>query len=114
LTIFGGSLKVHLQQGDEQHQRADGVHQPAVVGEQRLAAPPFPHVQILGVVVVAVVRRVVGHLPLDAGPGGAGVAAAEGHAVHQVLAVHVAPDAAGRGKRAEVRGQVMQSSEFRV
>lgn len=44
--------------------------------------------------VVAVVGRVVGHLGLDAGSGGAGVTAAEGDAVHQVLAVHVAANAA--------------------
>lgn len=49
--------------------------------------------------VVAVVGGVVGHLQLDAGPRGAGVAAAERHAVHQVLAVHVAANAAKRMRR---------------
>ena len=55
--------------------------------------------------VVAVVGRVVSQLDLDAGPGGGGVAAAEGHRVHQVLAVNVAADSTGRGtgQRSEVR-----------
>lgn len=83
-----------LHQSDEQHQASDGGHHASVVGEQGLAAAAPPHVQLLGVVVVAVVGGVVGHLELDAGTGGAGVAAAEWDAVHQVLAVHVAPDAA--------------------
>ena len=56
--------------------------------------------------VVAVVGRVVGHLALDAGPGGAGVAAAEGDPVHQVLAVHVAADAAAGEDRAQRSSQV--------
>lgn len=46
--------------------------------------------------VIAVVRRVVGELVLDTGPRGAGVAAAERDAVHQVPPIHVALDATGR------------------
>lgn len=83
-----------LQNGHQQHQDSDGGHHASVVGQQGLAAAAPPHVELLGVVVVAVVGRVVGHLELDAGSGGAGVAAAERDAVHQVLAVHIAADAA--------------------
>lgn len=83
-----------LQHGDQQHQGSDGGHHASVVGQQGLAAAAPPHVQLLGVVVVAVVGGVVGHLDLDAGTGGAGVTAAEWDTVHQVLAVHVAPNAA--------------------
>lgn len=88
-----------LQQSDQHHQGSDGVHQAAIVGQQGLTAAALPHVELLCVVVVAVVGRVVGHLALDAGPGGAGVAAAERDSVHQVLAVHVAPNAAKRMKQ---------------
>lgn len=89
-------LHPDLQQSDQHDQDSDGVHQAPVVGHHGGAAAALPHVELLGVVVVAVVRRVVGHLVLDAGSGGAGVTAAEGDSVHQILAVHVAPDAAKR------------------
>lgn len=85
-----------LKHGDQHHQDPNGGHHATVVGEQGVAAAPLPHVELLSVVVIAVVGRVVGHLQLDAGPWGAGVAAAERHAVHQVLAVHVATNAAKR------------------
>lgn len=85
-----------LKHGDQHHQNPNGGHHAAVVGQQGLAAAALPHVELLGVVVVAVVGGVVGHLHLDAGPRGAGVAAAERHTVHQVLAVHVAANAAKR------------------
>lgn len=62
--------------------------------EQRVTAAPHPQVELLGQVVVVVVRRVVGDAVLDAGTRRAGVAATEGDAVHQVLAVHVALEAA--------------------
>lgn len=85
-----------LKHGDQHHQDTNGGHHAAVVGEQGLAAATLPHVELLSVVVIAVVGGVVCHLHLDAWPGGAGVAAAERHAVHQVLAVHVAANAAKR------------------
>ena len=88
-----------LQHGDQHHQGADGVHHASVVGRHGLTAAALPHVELLCVVVVAVVGSVVGHLALDAGSGGAGVTAAERDAVHQILAVHVAPDAAKRMKQ---------------
>lgn len=49
--------------------------------------------------VVAAVGGVVGHLLLDAGSGGAGVTAAKRDCVHQILAAHVAPDAAKRTRQ---------------
>ena len=55
--------------------------------------------------VIAVVGSVVGHLILDAGSGGAWVTAAEWDSIHQILAVHVAPDAAKR-----IRQSVMLAS----
>lgn len=57
--------------------------------------------------VVAVVGRVVGHLVVDAGSGGAGVTTAERDSIHQVLAVHVAPNAAKR-----IRQSVMLVSRY--
>lgn len=85
-----------LQQRDQHHQGSDGIHHPSVVGQHGFAAAAPPHVELLRVVVVAVVGAVVGHLALDAGSGGAGVTAAERDSVHQILAVHVAPNAAKR------------------
>lgn len=88
-----------LQHGDQQHQGSDSVHDASIVRQQGVTAAALPDVEILSVVVVTVVSRVVGHLLLDAGSGGAGVAAAEGHPVHQILPVHVAPDATKRAKQ---------------
>lgn len=88
-----------LQHSDQQHQGSDGGHHASVVGQQGFAAAPLPHVELLCVVVVAVVGRVVGHLALDAGSGGAGITAAEGDSIHQILAVDVAPNAAKRMKQ---------------
>lgn len=88
-----------LQQRDQNHQGSDGVHHPSVVGQHGLTAAAPPHVELLRVVVVAVVGAVVGHLALDAGSGGAGVTAAERDSIHQILAVHVAPNAAKRMKQ---------------
>ena len=93
-SLYDSTCVLYLQYGDQQHKGSDGVHHASIVGGEGLAASALPHVEILCVVVIAVVGRVVGHLALDAGPGGTGVAAAEGDSVHQVLAVHVAPDAA--------------------
>lgn len=85
-----------LQHSDQHHQGSDGVHHASIVGQQGFAAAAPPHVELLCVVVVAVVSRVVGHLELDAGSGGAGVTAAERDSIHQILAIHVAPNAAKR------------------
>lgn len=85
-----------LQHRDKNHQDADGGHHASIVGHQGLTAATLPHVELLRVVVVAVVGGVVGHLGLNAGPGGAGVTAAEWDPIHQILAVHVAPNAAKR------------------
>jgi len=64
--------------------------------QQRLPAASHPQVERLGLVLVVEVRRVVGHVLLDAGPRGVEVAAAEGDAAHQVLPLHVAPESAGK------------------
>lgn len=87
----------HLKEPGEEHRQADGLRDVGVVAEQRLAAAAHPQVQHLRLVLVVEVGRVVGELVLDAGSRWEGVAAAEGDAVHQVLALHVAPQAAGGG-----------------
>ena len=61
--------------------------------QQHLSAAPRPQVEAVRLVAVAEVGRVVGELVLDAGPRREGVTAAERNAVHQVLALHVAPQA---------------------
>lgn len=88
-----------LQHGDQQHQCSDRVHYASIVGQQGITAATLPNVELLRVVVVTVVSRVVSHLVLDAGSGGAGVAAAEWHSIHQVLPVHVASDATKKTKQ---------------
>ena len=85
--------RLHLQQEDRQHPGADAVHQAHVVADQGLAAAAVVQVELLGLVLVVVVGRVVGQPVLDAGPRGAGVAAAEGDPVHQIAPVYIAPDA---------------------
>ena len=86
----------NLKHGDQQDQGSDGVHQASVVGHHGFTAAALPYVEFLRVVVVAVVGSVVGHLALNAGSGGAGVTTAERDSIHQILAVHVAPNAAKR------------------
>lgn len=88
-----------LQHGNQQNHGSDGVHHAAVVRQQGISTSTLPNVELLGVVVVAVVGRVVGHLGLDAGPGRAGVTAAERDSIHQILAVHVAANTAEGIKR---------------
>lgn len=85
-----------LQHGDQHHQSSNGVHHPSIVGQQGIVAASLPNIELLGVVVITVVSGVVGHLVLDAGSGGAGVTAAERDSIHQVLTIHVAPNAAER------------------
>lgn len=87
----------HLQTDDEEEEGSDAVHHAPVVGDEGLAAAAGPDVELLRVVVVVVVGRVVGQVVLDAGAWGAGVAAAEGDAVHQILPLHVAQDTTGVG-----------------
>lgn len=45
-------------------------------------------------VVITVVSRVVGDLVVNAGPWGAGIAAAERHSIQQILSVNIAADSA--------------------
>lgn len=98
---MSGGRGGYLKEPDEEDDGTHGAHHAAVVVQQSLPAAAAPQVELLGLVVVAVVGRVVGDLVLDAGPGRAGVAAAEGDAVHQVPPVHVAFDpATGKGRRA--------------
>lgn len=89
----------HLKQPGDEHGEADGLHDVRVVLQQRLAAAFHPQVQLLRLVLVVEVCGVVGDPLLDAGPRGVGVAAAEGDPVRQVLALHVAPQSAGRQEK---------------
>lgn len=84
----------HLQHSDQNHQGSNGVHHASIVGQQGVAASPLPHVEILSIVVITVVGRIVGHLSLDAGSRGTGITAAEGHSIHQILAIHITANAA--------------------
>lgn len=88
------TLASHLKQPGDEDRQADGLRDVGVVVQQRLATASHPQVQHLRLVLVVEVGRVVGELLLDAGPRREGVAAAEGDAVHQELALHVAPQAA--------------------
>lgn len=96
------SMRPDLQHSDQQNNGSNGGHHASVVGQQGFAAAAPPHVQFLCVVIVAVVGRVVGHLVLDAGSGRTGVTTAERDSVHQVLAIHVAPDAANRMRQSVI------------
>lgn len=93
------ALVSHLKQPGDEDRQADGLHDVGVVVQQRLATASHPQVQHLRLVLVVEVGRVVGELVLDAGPRREGVAAAEGDTVHQVLALDVAPQSAGRERR---------------
>lgn len=103
-----------LQHRDKHHQDTDGGHHASIVGQQGLTAAAPPHVELLRVVVVAVVGGVVGHLVLNAGPGGAGVTAAEWDSIHQILAVHVAPNAAKRMRPSVISVPCYDGMEVRV
>ena len=87
-------MSSHLKQPGDEDREANGLHDVGVVLQQRPAATFHPQVQLLRLVLVVEVSGVVGDLLLDAGPGGEGVAAAEGDAVHQVLPLHVASQSA--------------------
>lgn len=84
----------YLQDDGEDDERPDARHHATEVGEQGLVAASGPDVQLLDAVVVVVVGGVIGQVMLDAGPGGAGVTAAEGDAVHQVFPLHVTENTA--------------------
>lgn len=60
--------------------------------------------------VITVVGRVVGHLCLNAGSGGAGVTAAEGHSIHQILAINITANAA-RKKRNSIMLQRVEGED---
>lgn len=96
--------KTYLKQPDKQRCNANGSHDSSVVIQQGLSAPLHPDVELLGQKIVVVVSAVVRELVLDAGPGGARVAAAEGHPVHQELPVHVALQTAATGQKVWARG----------
>lgn len=89
----------NLKEPDEEHGEANGLHEACVVVQQGLSAAPPPQVELLAPLVVVEVYRPVADLLLDAGPRGQGTAAAEGNAIHQVLPLHVTPQAAGRRSR---------------
>lgn len=85
-------LTDYLKKPDEEDDSTHGAHHAAVVVQEGLPAATAPEVELLRLVVVAVVSRVVGDLVLDAGPWGAGVAAAEGDTINQVPSIHIAFD----------------------
>lgn len=91
--------ETHLEEPDGDDDDGDGLHDVGVVLEQGLAAALLPNVEFLCLVVIVVVGRVVGDLVLDAGPRRVHVTAAEGHAVHQVLAPDVVSQTAGEQRR---------------
>lgn len=107
----GGSLPptphpgpgAYFKEPDEERDSTHGVHEAAVVAQQGSPAASHPQIELLRLVVVAVVCRVVGELVLDAGPRRAGIAAAEGDAVHQVPPIHVTLDATA-GETDSLRG----------
>lgn len=82
-------LFTYLQDDGGNDEHSDAVHYATEVGEESLAAAPRPDVEFLNTVVVVVVGGVIGQVMLDAGPGGAGVTAAERDTIHQVLSLHV-------------------------
>lgn len=63
--------------------------------------------------VITVVGSVVGHLCLNAGSGGAGVTAAEGHSIHQILAINITANAA-RKKRNSKGEDYVEGQEWAV
>ena len=82
-------MSPHLKQPGDEDCEADGLHDVGVVLQQRLSTAFHPQVQLLRLILVVEVSGVVGDLLLDAGPGGEGVAAAEGDSIHQVLPLHI-------------------------
>lgn len=95
-----------LQHCHQHHQCSYGVHDASIVGQQGVAAAFLPHIELLGVVVVTVVGRIVCHLVLNAGSWGTGVTAAERHSIHQILAVHIAPNATKKTKCCINQGKI--------
>lgn len=94
-------LRAYLKEPDKERDGTHGVHEATVVAQQGCPAAAHPQVELLSLVVIAVVCRVVGELVLDAGPWRAGVAAAEGDAIHQIPPVHIALDATGEERQLE-------------
>lgn len=91
-----------LEEPDDEHDEADGLHDVGVVLQQRVSAALLVQVQFLRLIVVVVVSRAVGDVVLDARPRGVQVTAAEGHAVQEVLPVHVASLPANRKRKQKV------------
>lgn len=60
--------RAYLKEPDKECRGAYGVHEVAVVAQQGGPAATKPQVELFRLVVIAVVRRVVGELVLDAGP----------------------------------------------
>lgn len=89
----------YLKEPDEEHGKADGLHDAGVVVQQGLSAASPPQVHLLVLLVVVEVLGQAAELVLEAGPRGEGAAAAEGNAVHQVLPLHVTPQTAAGQKR---------------
>lgn len=60
--------KAYLKEPGKERDSARGIHEAAVVAQQGGPAAVHPQVELLCLVVVAVVRRIVGELVLNAGP----------------------------------------------
>lgn len=102
-TIF---CETYLEQPNKQCGNANGSHDPSVVIQQGLSAPLHPDIELLCQEIVVVVSAVVGQLVLDAGPWGAGVAAAEGDSIHQELPINVALQTAATGQSVAITNLV--------
>lgn len=92
-------LLQYLKQPDEENREANGLHDASVVVHQGLLATLPPQVELLALLVVVKMGQGVADLVLDAGPWREGAAAAKWNAVHQVLPIHVAPQAAAVERR---------------
>lgn len=60
--------RAYLKEPNEERRSACSIHEVAVIAQQGGPAATQPQVELLRLVIVAVVRRVVGELVLDAGP----------------------------------------------
>ena len=81
---------VYLKQPDDEYGDANGSHDISVIIQEDLPASFHPDIKLFCQEVIVVVSRIVCELVLDTGSGWAGIATAEGDAIHQELPVNVA------------------------
>ena len=100
-TVLPTHWVTHLYKYDGQHPGTNVVHHAHVVGNQSLPTATAVEIELFWLVLVVIVGVVIQQVVLQAGARGGGVTAAEGDAVHQVAAVHVASYAAGDGVKCQ-------------